>query len=102
MELKQGNYAVIFTSIRHVDDEEYQQTFDELMRLANETPGFIAMDSARSGLGISVSYWENEDAIKKYRELAFHKIAQQKGREKWYENYTVTVAKIERSYSFKK
>jgi hypothetical protein len=50
-------YAVIFTSIRTDIDEGYAQMAEKMVQLAATQPGFLGMESARDGLGITVSYW---------------------------------------------
>ncbi len=95
-------YAVIFTSLRTDIDEGYAEMNDSLEAIAKTYDGFIGQDSARSGLGISISYWKNEDDIKAWRQNAEHQLAMKYGREKWYTWYNVRVAKVEREYSFKR
>jgi len=53
------------------------------------------------GFGITVSYWESEEAIKNWRTHAEHLIVQKKGRENFYEWYESRVGRIERAVSFK-
>lgn len=50
--------------------------------------------------GITVSYFDSEDAIRRWREVADHVAAQALGRELFYDDYTVEVARIERAYSW--
>lgn len=95
-------YAVIFTSTRTDGDNDYSQMADKMVRLAKEQEGFLGIESARDGLGITVSYWTDLDSIKLWRENMEHKIARQKGRETWYEAFTVRIAKVEKEYSFDK
>jgi len=59
-------YAVIFTSVRTDGDNGYAQRAEEMLRLAAEQPGFLGVDSTRGaeGLGITVSYWRDEESIK--------------------------------------
>ena len=66
-------------------------------------PGFLGIESARNadGLGITVSYWESEEAIKNWRQHAEHLVVQKMGRENFYEWYESHVGKIERAVSFK-
>lgn len=89
---------MIFTSIRTEGDNGYAQMAEEMMALVSRQPGFLGAESVRSadGFGITVSYWESLDAIKKWNENPSHKIAQKMGREKWYKNFAVRVCKVER------
>ncbi|WP_328828354.1 antibiotic biosynthesis monooxygenase family protein [Streptomyces ureilyticus] len=67
-------------------------------------PGFLGMDSARTpgGLGIKVGYFRDAEAIEEWRGDMEHRAAQKRGREGWYESYTVHVARVERSYGFRR
>jgi heme-degrading monooxygenase HmoA len=97
-------YAVIFTSLRTADDPAgYAATAERMVELAREQPGFLGVESARGpdGLGITVSYWVSEEAIRQWREHAEHLMAQARGRSQWYASYELRVAKVERAYGLK-
>ena len=91
-------YAVIFTSIRTEGDNGYNNMADEMMALAAQQEGFLGVDSARNELGITVSYWQNLEAIKSWKANSRHVLAQKYGREKWYANYKVRICIIEHDY----
>ena len=95
-------YAVIFTSTRTSVDDGYGDMSAKMVELAAQQPGFLGVESARGadGLGITVSYWESEEAIANWRANAEHRIAQLHGREKWYEDFVTRVAKVERARVF--
>ncbi len=98
-------YAVIFTSLNTGRDaEEYTQTAEHMIELAKSMPGFLGIESAhnKDGSGVTVSYWTDESAIADWKKQAEHMEAQRNGKNKWYENYTVRVAKIEREYGMKR
>jgi heme-degrading monooxygenase HmoA len=92
-------YAVIFTSTRTDVDEGYGAMADRMVELASQQPGFLGVESARDadGLGITVSYWESEEAIATWRKHAEHRIAQATGRAKWYDEFATRVARVERA-----
>ena len=73
-------------------------------QLAATMPGYIGLESARdeTGYGITVSYWQSEEAIKVWKREAEHLEAQRRGVERWYSDYIVRVARVERAYSMKK
>jgi len=73
-----------------------------MIELAAEQPGFLGIESARGddGLGLTISYWESEEAIAAWKRNAEHQTAQSRGRERWYAAYEVRVAKVERAYGF--
>ncbi|WP_409058577.1 antibiotic biosynthesis monooxygenase family protein [Streptomyces sp. SYP-A7185] len=101
-------YTVVFTSLRtepdHGHDDGYDGTADLMDELVTTVPGFLAVESARTpgGLGITVGYFRDADAIKQWRGRAEHRTAQRRGREEWYEKYAVHIAKVERSYGFER
>ncbi len=91
-------YAVIFTSKMSKDTVGYSKMAEKMLELAKEQDGFLGVESAREDLGITVSYWRDEEAIKNWKSNSTHKIAQEKGKEKWYSRYKVRIAKVERDY----
>lgn len=94
-------YAVVFTSIRTAADPEgYAVTADRMLELARQQPGFLGIESARGtdGLGITVSYWSSEEAIRAWHEQSEHRLAQAAGREKWYAQFQLRVCRVERAY----
>jgi heme-degrading monooxygenase HmoA len=93
-------YAVIFTSTRTEVEAGYAEMATKMVELAKAQPGFIGMESARSEIGITVSYWESLEAIKNWKANMEHLEAQEKGKTTWYKNYKVRIAKVEREYEF--
>jgi len=93
-------YAVIFTSLRTDGDNGYSAMSDEMITLASQQEGFLGVESARDGIGITVSYWKSMAAIKNWKANTQHLQAQQYGREKWYERYKVRICLVERDYEF--
>jgi heme-degrading monooxygenase HmoA len=94
-------YAVIFTSERAaVDEHGYEKTADRMVQLARAAPGFLGVDSVRQadGNGITVSYWQDLDAIAAFKQIVEHRRAQERGKLQWYERYKVTVCRVEREY----
>lgn len=93
-------YAVIFTSLRTEGERGYGRTAERMVELAAQQPGFLGVESARdaSGLGITVSYWESEEAIARWKANAEHQMAQEGGKKTWYSEYQLRVARVEREY----
>ncbi|MGH7982242.1 MAG: antibiotic biosynthesis monooxygenase family protein [Candidatus Udaeobacter sp.] len=94
-------YAVIFTSTRTDGDRGYGHMADHMVTLASQMPGFLGVESVRGadGLGITVSYWQSEDAIRGWKAHSEHQVAQATGKKVWYADYTIRVARVERAYS---
>lgn len=93
-------YAVIFTSLRTEVDSGYESTANRMVELAQQQPGYLGHESARNDIGITISYWENLEAIKNWKMNAEHLVAQQKGREEWYQNYKTRICLVEKDYEF--
>ncbi len=72
-----------------------------MVELAAQQPGFLGVESVRAeGLGITVSYWESLEAITAWRDNAEHRVAQQRGRSQWYQQFRLRICKVERDYGF--
>ncbi len=91
-------YAVIFTSLQSDDLDGYAETAARMLELAAEQPGFLGVESAREGLGITVSYWTDLESIRHWKSNAEHLQAQQSGRQRWYTDYKTRIARVERDY----
>ncbi len=100
MTVADGYYAVIFTSTSPSDDPAYDTVAKSMDKLAQQQPGFLHMETAKSELGITVSYWQSLQAIEAWKQASEHVVAQKLGQEKWYSSYTVRICKVERQYSF--
>jgi len=92
-------YAVIFSSQLTNDNAGYQSMAERMLALAAQQPGFLGVESVRDDLGITVSYWSSLDAIRAWQQHAEHRQAQQQGRDQWYQDFRVRIARVEREYS---
>lgn len=90
--------AVIFTNVQTGDLNGYGATADRMEELATEQPGYLGFESARSGLGIAVSYWATDADARAWKQVAEHAEAQRRGKDQWYAAYKVRIATVERDY----
>ncbi|WP_211294174.1 antibiotic biosynthesis monooxygenase family protein [Lentzea kentuckyensis] len=97
-------YVSVFTSVRTEDQTGYAETAARMEELVRDIPGYLGMEHAQTpgGLGITVGYFRDVDALKQWRADAEHSAARQRGRDQWYQHYTLHIAKVERSYGFTK
>ncbi|MEU8794084.1 antibiotic biosynthesis monooxygenase [Streptomyces sp. NPDC048643] len=95
-------YLAVFTTVRTQDQNGYGETNARMEELVRDIPGYLGMDHAQTPgeLGITVAYFRDADALTEWRSNAEHRAAQQRGRAEWYQNYTLHVAKVERSHGF--
>lgn len=93
-------YAVIFRAKTKALDPTYFTMAKRMRELAIAEYGckeFIAVTEGSSE--IAISYWESLELIEKWKQNSEHLVAQELGREKWYENYSVEIIEIIRTYS---
>lgn len=98
-----GVIAVIFHSTRNdADSAGYAEAAERMARRAALQPGYVGIDSARdsAGVGITVSYWADETSAIAWRDDPDHARVREAGRGRWYDDYTVVVARVERSYDW--
>jgi heme-degrading monooxygenase HmoA len=95
-------YVVTFSSVRTEGDNGYGAMADRMAELALQQPGCLGAESARDadGFGITNSYWADEESLKAWKQVANHLAAQRLGRERWYKQYKVRIARVERAYDF--
>jgi heme-degrading monooxygenase HmoA len=98
--LKPPYYAVIFTTLVTNDLTDYAETAERIEELAKEQDGFLGIEFARDGLGITVSYWRDLDSITQWKNNLEHTAARERGRAQWYQQYQLRICKVEREYGF--
>ncbi|ETI68738.1 antibiotic biosynthesis monooxygenase family protein [Neobacillus vireti] len=102
-EFKESYFVVIFSSQRSEGENGYGKMAQVMEDLASRQQGFLGIESVRDNeLGITISYWESLEDIKRWKVNTAHKAAQIKGKKEWYKNYKVRICKMEREYSFER
>jgi heme-degrading monooxygenase HmoA len=78
--------------------DEYESWADEILALAREMPGYVDFRAyvADDGERIAISWWRDDDSVANWREQARHRVAQQLGRDRFYDEYWVEVAQVVR------
>jgi len=83
--------------------EEYLSIATSLREFLKERPGFISIERFQSisdqNKVLSLSFWENEEAIEAWRNLFEHRIAQKKGMSELFAKYRIRVAHVLRDYT---
>ena len=91
-------YAVIFKATKAQLDDEYCRLAEHLRELAFNKYGCVDFISATEGdQEIAVSYWKTEQQIRDWKNDPEHRLAQVKGRDKWYSSVSVEICKIVKS-----
>lgn len=95
-------YAVIFTTQQTETLEGYAEMAEKMDELAKEQEGYLGIESARSEVGITISYWASLESIRAWKHHVEHTIARDLGRERWYQRFKTRICKVERDYEFEK
>jgi heme-degrading monooxygenase HmoA len=86
-----------------IDVAEYERTFERMVGLASEMPGFIDIEgySAADGNGeLAVVRFESVETLLAWRNHPEHLATQQRGREEFFASYQITVSEQIREYAF--
>ena len=98
------SFVVIFRSTRKLDDghlySEWSEKMEALVKTIDGYEHHFGFRDAISRDGVTVSYFTSLEAILQWKNLGEHKIAQQLGRDSFYEEYSVQVCEVLRDYGF--
>ncbi len=82
--------------------DEYLEIATDLKPQLEKIDGFISIERFSSLIEeekvLSLSFWRDEEAINKWRNLETHRLAQEKGRAGVFSNYRLRVANVCRDY----
>ncbi|MGD9981425.1 MAG: antibiotic biosynthesis monooxygenase [Hyphomonadaceae bacterium] len=96
--------AVIF-EVEPADRDAYFRIAGELRPLLDEIDGFISIERFKSlndeSRVLSLSFWRDEEAIARWRNLDAHRDAQAAGRAKVFRDYRLRVAHVLRDYGMR-
>lgn len=97
-------YAVIITSTPSgVDPAGYAEMARRMAELGEAQPGYLGRESMTSedGSDLTVIYYQDAASLAAWKAHPEHLEAQRLGRERWYAQYSVEVAVVERTYGFR-
>lgn len=98
-------FVLFEVTVKEAFIKDYLALTAELREDLLKMPGFIRIERfssmANKGKLLSLSVWENEQAVAAWRNKINHRIAQQQGRNLLFENYTIAIASALRVYSDK-
>jgi heme-degrading monooxygenase HmoA len=95
--------AIIFESWPHPEQRErYLDLAAKLKPLLADIDGFISVERFESltepGKILSISFWRDEEAVAKWRQVEQHRRTQQAGRNAVFRDYRLRVASVIRDY----
>ena len=99
-----GNTIVLFeVTVKNGKMDDYLKMAGSLRESIANAEGFIRAESfsslATEGKLLSMSVWENEECVSKWRNFAAHRMAQKHGRMNDFADYKITVVTPVRSYT---
>jgi len=82
---------------------DYKALAEGLADDVSKAEGFISIERFESisnqGKFVSLSFWRDEQSVKKWRNLQKHREAQKKGRGGIFESYRLRIAEVLRDYT---
>jgi heme-degrading monooxygenase HmoA len=96
-------FVVVFeVQAKEGHEQEYFDLAGSLKPDVEKIEGFISVERfqsvAQPGRFVLVSYWRDDDSVKRWREHNRHHLAQLSGRAQIFADYRITVAEVERQY----
>lgn len=95
--------AVIFEVVPHEGrTDAYFELAAGLRSQLEAIDGFISIERFQSlsqpGKVLSLSFWRDEDSVRRWRQLESHRSAQRAGRQQLFADYRLRVAQVLRDY----
>lgn len=95
--------AVIFeVEMREGRGQQYFDLAAELRPELEKVDGFISVERFESlinpGKYVSLSFWRDEEAVRRWREHLDHRAAQERGRREVFSRFRIRVAEVLRDY----
>jgi heme-degrading monooxygenase HmoA len=82
---------------------EYMKLVDTLREDLAKAEGFISLERFESitnkGKFVSLQFWQDEESVRKWRNLQRHREAQKKGRGGIFKSYRLRIAEVTRDYT---
>jgi heme-degrading monooxygenase HmoA len=96
--------AIFRSRLRREYPAEFQELAAKMLALAQSMPGFISYKvfTSDDGERCSVIEFDSAEQLRAWREHPEHRAAQQLGRERYYEEYSLHVCMPERESLFRR
>jgi heme-degrading monooxygenase HmoA len=97
-------FVVIFRSTRKLDDgslyTKWSQEMEILVKTIDGYEKHFGFRDPETRQGVTISYFSSLESITEWKSVTDHRAAQELGREKFYEEYSVQVCEILRDYEY--
>lgn len=96
--------CIIEFGIRPGMEEPHQKELAPLLEAVEEVPGFISKETFDSrntpGKLVTISYWQDEEAMRRWMRDKQHMQAINKGRRKIFTHYKIQISEVAREYGW--
>lgn len=93
-------YAVIFKAEINKLDNDYEKAAIKMRDLAiNKYACCDFVSSTENNTEIAISYWNDLEHIKQWKQDPEHLAVQDKGKSDWYKSYSVQIVEVIREYT---
>lgn len=96
--------ALIEFHIRPGREDRYAEVAQSLHEHVQGIDGFISVERFESrtneGKLLSISYWRDAEALKRWRTDALHREGMVIGKNEVFQDYRITIAEVTRDYDF--
>lgn len=94
--------AVFRTRVRPEVADAYQAELSRIWEIAQDQPGFLSRKTYKGEDGdtVSIQEWESLEHLRAWRDHPAHAEARRRGREEFYENFTVYICDEPEKYEF--
>ena len=96
--------SIFRSRLRQENADQFQELADRMMKIAERMPGFISykLYTSADGERCSIVEFESHEQLLAWRDLPEHRRAQEVGRERYYEEYTLRVTDPVRESRFER
>lgn len=93
---------IISSALNGVDPDGYAAMSKRMGELGSAQPGYLGRESqtGADGRELTVIYYRDAESIRAWQQHPEHLEAQRLGKERWYADYRIEVAQVERTYDF--
>ena len=94
--------AVFRNRVRPEVTDEYQTELERIWKIAKVQPGFISDKTYFSddGDAVGIQEWKSPEHLRAWRDHPEHVKARRRGREEFYQDYTIYICDERRKYEF--
>jgi len=92
-------YIAVFSAVRTEVKEGYDEAMQRMLELAQQNDGFLGVEFAGDeAFSITTLFWRDLASLERWKVHPEHVKTKEKGKELWYKQYRIRIAKVEADY----